>query len=319
MAIGVRVQNSGSWLDPNCAGLLGWKLGQKLWRRCRGKIGVFLTLTYRRDEYSSAQDLYYRQRERQDVPLFIRRLSRLLGVSLKGKWLCKAEFQSGGWIHFHIVLVDVGRIEHADLVRLWGHGWPWIKKLTRARCLYICKYVAKGGRIPLWLYGEPPRSVKIVRTSPGFWPAEDRRPTRQGADVALWADGTPVTGGKVAGCYVPVGIRLRRRGVLVNYDGKVFSRRCEPSQFMLQCLRYALRVWQSDGWIWYEIPGRGLEWILGGDVAARERPPSESGHASPPTGGLHLSGSSNPDALRRSIMQHHWYIEAEMIEEGLAA
>ncbi len=54
MAIGVRVKHSGSWLDPHCAGLLGWKLGKRLWRRCAGEIGLFLTLTYRRDEYASS-------------------------------------------------------------------------------------------------------------------------------------------------------------------------------------------------------------------------------------------------------------------------
>ncbi|HEX5470564.1 MAG TPA: hypothetical protein VFW73_01700, partial [Lacipirellulaceae bacterium] len=265
MAIGVRVKYSGSWLDPNCAGLLGWKLGQKLWRRCRGEVGLFLTLTYRRDEYASGQELYYRQQERQDVPLFMRRLSRALGVSLKGKWLCKAEWQSGGWIHFHLVILGQSFIDHALLERCWGHGFVWVKRLSKKNCLYLTKYVAKGGRIPLWLYGEAPKTVKIIRVSPGFWrrPGDPVPQEKKPAEVVLWSDGTPVRGAKVHGCYVPIGIRLRQRGVLLDFNGKIFSRRCEPSCFMLQCLRYAQRVWQADGWIWYEIPSRGVEWILG--------------------------------------------------------
>jgi hypothetical protein len=319
MANGVRIKDSGSWLDPNCAGLLGWKLGQRLWRRCQGQAGVFVTLTYRRDDYPSAQELYYRQRERQDVPLFIRRLARALRVSLKGLWLCKMEFQSGGWTHFHLLILGPTFIDHDLLTRCWRHGHVWVKRLSRQNCLYLTKYVAKGGRTPLWLYGEPPRSVKIVRVSPGFWPVEDRRPKRDRPDVPLWADGTPITGGKVSGCYVPIGIRLRRRGVLIHWNERIFSLRCEPYRLAVQLVRYARRVWGERRWIWYEVSDRVVEALLAsGSVRAGEAAPSVACRTEPPPGGgLHLRGTSNPDVLRRAIMRSHWYFEAGLIEDAL--
>ena len=167
--IRLRVRGSKSWLDPTSQFALSMMLAHKLVDRCRGKRGVFVTLTYRRDEFEDPCDLYRKTGEQQHVPLFLRKVSRYLGVSLKGKWICKLEFQKGGWVHWHIIILGVKKIAHAELNNMWGRGHVWINRLSPNRIKYCCKYVCKGGEVPSWLLAEPTRSVKIIRVSPGFW------------------------------------------------------------------------------------------------------------------------------------------------------
>jgi hypothetical protein len=165
----LKVRGSKSWLDPKSQPSLSAKLADRLWNRCHGRRGLFVTLTYRRDEYNDPLDLYRTQAEQQHVPLFLRKVSRHLGENLKGRWFCKMEFQDGGWVHWHIIILDVDRIPHDDMTRLWGRGFVWLRRLSEKHVRYCCKYVAKDGHGPAFLYGEPPKAVKIVRVSPGFW------------------------------------------------------------------------------------------------------------------------------------------------------
>jgi hypothetical protein len=222
--IALRIKRSGSWLDPDCSWLLGWKLGRRLWSRVQGHTGVFLTLTYRRDEFENSLDLYRTQSERQDVALFMRRLGRRLGVSFNGKWICKLEFQKGGWVHWHLIVLGVPRIEHDVLSEAWGHGFVWIKKLTKRRVLYTCKYIAKGGahNLPAWIYAERPKSVKVIRTSRGFW---------GGASTStycpIYAKYGPKRGPSCA-AYVAVGDRIKCKGIEIKHARGRFSRRCDP-------------------------------------------------------------------------------------------
>ena len=313
----VRERSSGSWLDPSASGFLGWQLGRRLYWRTRKRAGVFVTLTYRRDEYASSLELYRRQGERQDVPLFLRRLSRALGVSFKGQWLCKLEFQRGGWVHWHIVLLGVRRIDHGVLTRCWGKGFCWISKLTERNCVYLVKYVAKGGRLPAWIYLEKPKSVKIIRVSPGFWPVDERSPSRPKDDYDRYGPGV----GQVVDGYVPIGEKLQRRGVLVRHGYKGCRTRFRSCCFstLMCCLvekgaRYIGRCGR-----WHGFAG-SVSVFEEAAVRARELRSGPSGAdrgGGPPRSGVRLNGYSNPDAWPWYIdlMYHEvWCDEVEQVE-----
>ena len=167
--IEIKQRGTGSWLDPKSSKALAAKLSTRLAERCKGEKGVVITLTYNRDEYESSRALYHKAREEQHVPLFLRKIGRRLDESLTGRWFCKMEFQRGGWIHWHIILLGVSRIEHSMLAEVWGRGHVWIDRLKPKALTYLSKYVAKPGGVPPWIYAERSRSVKIIRTSPGFW------------------------------------------------------------------------------------------------------------------------------------------------------
>ena len=305
--VGVRQKLSGSWLDPECSGLLGWKLEKRLFARCKGEKGVFITLTYRRDEYADARELYYRQSERKDVALFMRRLGRRLGMSLRGKWLCKMEFQRGGWVHFHIVLLGVERIEHAVLTEAWTHGFTYVKRLTPAKIRYTAKYVCKGGchNLPAWIYGMKPRSVKIVRVSRDFWPEEDRRKSTRTDDNDGW-------GKQSIPGYVPIGVKLRRRGVVIKRDVGRFSIQCDPAEFIVRLGRIGRFFHASRGWLWYFVKEGTLDAV----AAACDLRSVTSGadRRPPPPGGLHLRGTSNRDADAEAELP--WWLQKEFEDEA---
>jgi hypothetical protein len=197
----IRVRRSGSrsWLDYQWAKAFGAKLATRLEERCTGERGVFLTLTYQRNEYENPRDLYRQASEKKHVAEFIKRLARHLGESMTGRWICKMEFQEGGWVHWHLIVLGVSRIEHAALSSLWGFGHVWIKRMTKDSRRYMTKYVAKGDGLPAFLYAERPRSVKVIRTSKGFWnyPPKDRPTTIREESPQLDA-------------YRPIGESLRR-------------------------------------------------------------------------------------------------------------
>ena len=176
--IRVRRCGSRSWLDYQWARAFGAKLDDRLEERCQGEKGLFLTLTYKRERYSDPRELYREASEKKHVAEFMKRLSRHLDESLSGRWICKMEFQEGGWVHWHIILLGISRIEHAELDRLWAHGHVWIKRMNRESRRYMTKYVAKGDGLPSFLYAERPRSVKVIRTSKGFWHDTIKRPHR---------------------------------------------------------------------------------------------------------------------------------------------
>lgn len=171
--IEIKQRGTGSWLDPRSSKALAAKLSTRLIDRCKGEKGVVITLTYNRDEYESSRALYHQARDEQHVPLFLRKIGRRLDQSLTGRWFCKMEFQRGGWIHWHIILLGVSRIDHQMLTDVWGRGHVWIDRLKPRALTYLSKYVAKPGGVPAWIYAERSRAVKIIRVSPGFWCREE--------------------------------------------------------------------------------------------------------------------------------------------------
>jgi len=176
-----------SWLNRETSPAISAALAQRLVDRCRGESDVLmLTLSYERSAWQwDPERLFHAASDEQHVPLFFRRLQKYLGGSLKGRWLCKQEFQRGGWVHWHIILVGVPFIPHDDLTRLWGYGHVWINKAKRSRLRYVCKYASKDADIPAWLYAQRLRAVKIIRVSPGFW-------QRDGTATAACLSASPV-------------------------------------------------------------------------------------------------------------------------------
>ena len=189
----VRLRRKGmrSWFDVQWGPLFKLFLSRRLIARCKGERGVFLTLTYDRDAYDSACDLYDRAQRERHVREFMRRLSRALGESVKGKWICKLEFQEGGWVHWHILLLGRAWLKYETLRDAWGRGHVWVEKMTTRRIKYICKYVSKDGTLPTFLMFRPSRSVRVVRVSPGFW-GEPRRRGVSGPDDPA-APGEPIS------------------------------------------------------------------------------------------------------------------------------
>lgn len=258
MAVEFRRGCCRSWADPDWSKVMSARLGEKLWNRCRGEEGVLITLTYDRKEYASARDLWFKQQARQDVPLFLRRLGRALDRDLRGKWFAKVEFQEAEWVHFHLILLGVGFIDHKLLKQAWGMGHVWINGLTEKRVKYACKYVVKGGAIPPWLLGEA--SLRIIRVSNGFWDrdggagasipdaapddglgdGDEDGPCRMGDSVrpapgSVAAPGRGAGRGRdedrgcyrVIGAYVPLGERLRRSRMFTEVrdgDKRFFAR-----------------------------------------------------------------------------------------------
>lgn len=164
-----------SWFHPEGARILAARLARRAVKRM-DKGGLFLTLTYDREQWGGPRELYEDSRDKRHVRHFLRRLEKYLGASLRGQWLRKMEFHrdKSGWIHWHVLLDWRSRIPHEVLAKLWGFGHVWVSKATKSRVAYTCKYVAKSiGDLPGWLLGEPSRSVRMVHVSPGFWDGVD--------------------------------------------------------------------------------------------------------------------------------------------------
>lgn len=315
--IGLKVKSSGSWLDAAAAPLLGWILGKRLFQRVQGEKGLFLTLTYRRDEYDDARDLYLRQGERQDVPLFLRRLSRATGLDFKGKWLCKLEFQRGGWVHFHILLIGPEFIDHSVLERCWSFGHVWVKRMTKKNVFYLTKYVAKGGQCPAWLYGDAPRSFKAIRVSPGFWGPVISKPALEPGDASWQRTSQTISG------WVPVGLKLRQgRGVMVKSERGRYSVKCDPGTFLTWMgQRHRCRRIES-GWLWYEADCFDVSVGVGAchEAVARcgeTRPQARGPRSEPPrSGGLHLIQTGNPDAYVPAWLVEIWHLQDSQEREA---
>lgn len=158
---------------------MGLALAERLERRyADGRPAVFVTLTYRRDEWDGPQSLWFAQSQDRHVRRFIERLSAITGDDYTGRWFCKLEFQGGGWVHWHL-LIDAKRIEHADLQEAWRHGFVWVERATPEARKYLCKYVSKVGQLPGFILAERARSFKVVRVSRGFWDEIKSRPDDQ--------------------------------------------------------------------------------------------------------------------------------------------
>lgn len=202
VVIEIRTASIRSWLCPRSSRALSAELSAKLAKRFKGKEGLFITLTYARDGYAGPLDLYRAQAEGRHVREFIRRLGAFWGVSLRGKWIRKMEFQSAGgehWIHWHLLIETPRKIANSTCSALWGHGFVNVKKITASRLPYFAKYVSKSSQVPAWILTERARSVKCVAVSPGFWGVRSGRKRKTAARRR-----------KRSCVYVPLGVKLLR-------------------------------------------------------------------------------------------------------------
>lgn len=284
-----------SWLDDRGCHALSAKLANRLWERCRGHRGLFVTLTYRRDDYENAQDLYHAASDEQHVPLFLRKVARYLDRSLKGKWFCKLEFQRGGWVHWHLLILDVGRIPHDELARMWGYGHVWVRRLNHRNVKYCTKYTVKSGGVPLWLYGQRPRAIKIIRVSPGFWGEqragglERTKPPDEEDPYDIYGPGPS----PVLPIYEPIGDAIERnrdRIVARDDSGHYRHLHADLGSLLVELLELGCGVVEvHQGWLHIDGTLDDLE-----RAACRER--ARRVAAGRPGSRLHLSRRGNPDA-----------------------
>lgn len=318
--IELRHRGTGSWLDPRSSKGLAAALSHRLWERCRGHKGLVLTLTYQRDAYRNAQDLYHRQGEQQHVALFMRKVGRYLGESLNGRWFCKLEFQRGGWVHFHVIVLDVPRIPHEHLARMWGHGFIKVRRLTPRAIRYCTKYLTKDDGVPSWLYGERPRSIKIIRVSAGFWgntPEVVAEPTEDddgvGEEDPYDRHGPGLLGrGVRSAAYVPIGTKIEKnwhRFVVRDEEGHYRQGDADLGPLLAALLVLGCGIVGREG-NWLVIDGT-LEDVDEASRAAASWLASADGRRSVSGGGRRDDGrgdainsiqTSNPDAASMP----HW-------------
>jgi hypothetical protein len=147
-----------------------------------------------------------------------------------------------------------------------------VERLTERNQRYLAKYVAKpGALVPAYLLLERRGSVKIIRTSPGFWRTE-RRP----------AESDQPSGQRLP-WYVTVGDMLGRAPcVYYRHDGE-FRRWFSSAVLFAMAMRNGgLRlVGGAKGWLG----------VQGASFAAVEAAASEAS-------GLHLIHTRNPHSGR---------------------
>lgn len=289
MSVKLSNRRTGSWFHPEDARRKSAELTAALRQRFKGKRPLFLTLTYDRSEFDNAQDCYHRGSDERHVRAFIGRLSAYLGKSLTGLWICKLEWQDAdgeGWPHFHLLIDWPGFISHSVLVGLWGWGHPHIKRASSEHIAYFSKYFGKSGGAPGWLMMERPKSVKVIRVSPGFWNKErvDREPV---AKKYKWP------------LYVPLGAVLERAGggVTVHCDSSSRVRSFDVGLVRAaSCLRSVGVPVSSDGT--GRIRARAEFSVVCGLLASAARAQAADDRIAAiggdTVGGLYLKRTTNP-------------------------
>ncbi len=303
--IQMRSRRCESWLDAQTAKTLSAKLSDRLTARCAGQQGLMLTLTYRRDEYDSPRDLYRAASEERHVRRFIEQLSAFLGRSLTGRWICKLEFQRGGWVHWHIILLGVTHIDHVAATDIWGHGYVWLNRLTPKRVRYLCKYVSKDAQLPAFLLAEPLRSVKIIRVSPGFWHDTEPSPPYD----------PPPPMQKLEGCFVPIGMALDKAAnttVVRDPDTGRYTQVHQPFWQMLHELIDAGASIVACAHGWLEVRGPTIDDINAdrrGKRPGLSHPSRTGGEAARREAAVHLIRTGNPPTPRTWL---DVYLEGEL-------
>ena len=276
-----KVPGIKSWLDPKSSLALSADLQARLVDRLAGKRALFITLTYRHNDYSDPRDLYRCASEEQHIPMFFRRLSRELGISLKGRWLCKREFQQGGWLHYHIVFVYNRFISSSILQSIWDHGFVSVKRYDEScHSFYLSKYMAKDGSVPDWLLLEKPRSVKIVSVSPGFWDKPSEKKEYKKYHRQKFS------------CYQPIGYSLEkaRKSTLVDDHGHVRLYDIDITVLIFIANYYGFAFDSDDtGWLYVDCTKDDLSDILFACRTAGEQ--------------FNLINKSNPDSPPPYITQ----------------
>ena len=166
------------------------------------------------------------------------------------------EFQEGGWVHWHLIILDETFISNALLSECWKHGFTKTKSLSKERCRYLTNYVTKEGvPLPAFIWGERPRSVKIIAASPGFWGREPK-PSNY---CPIYAKYGPQPPQRIPG-YVPIGAKMKlargatiAKGNPVQRPYAIRSISCEPYQFLSLINRDARSCTQAKGWMWFDV------------------------------------------------------------------
>ena len=292
--IEIRARNSRSWMDTHYGRVLANQVADALVERCVGEKVLKMELTYERSAYASPQELFDRAGDERHVRRFIESLGKFLGCKLTGKWLCKMEFQRGGWVHWHIILLGLDYLDHADLTRLWGHGFVWVRKAVERDLRYTCKYFSKDGAVPAFLYLRRIRSVKFIRASPGFWQKE---PSADGGesggndwDAEPEALRLPI--------YTSIGQMIENaEGVTVCRDQNGhYGQIRVPYWLVVPMLKMrGVRVEGSmNGWMPFRL--RGVSDLLA-NVKVTAGSPRKPRSGPRQTAGLHLISSGNPPTL----------------------
>lgn len=122
----------------------------------------FITLTVDQKQFSSAQGAYEYIKPR--MRYFMRDLRAYLGKG-KLRYCWKLEFQENGWPHYHMLLDYHDKIDHSDLLSMWGHGFVHLSRVRGARLPYQFKYVCKEvGELPSWFTAQKrPRCFQSSR------------------------------------------------------------------------------------------------------------------------------------------------------------
>lgn len=262
----VTNHSSTSWFDAIGSRRKAFAVSAALQEEMTDRSFLFLTLTYKRDEYDGPEKLWRAAKEKRHFSRFIDRLERRLGRNLRGKWFAKIEFQEGGWLHWHVVLESKERIENSVLREVWGHGFVNVRKMTKIGARYVCKYVSKGSTIPDFLLDERARSIKITRTSPGFWrfsrPPRTKQPPLFRRCVSLYRPVRAV----VHTCAHRCRIRHRDKAIVLQYP---------PDQILRRLFRCGAElvgfprhgrgmVVRASGVPWREVQ----QWAASGEAAA---------------------------------------------------
>ncbi|MCC6951431.1 MAG: hypothetical protein IT433_08285 [Phycisphaerales bacterium] len=245
------------------------------------------------------------------MPLFLRKVARFLKTDLSGRWFCKMEFQRGGWVHWHLIVLDVEHIPHAAVTRCWGHGHVWLRRLTQRAVKYTTKYVTKEDGFPMWLLSERPRSVKFIRVSPGFWgdlgeneseqPHDDDGSVESG-DTPSPDDTTHVVDLSAA-CYVPIGERVSQHEhrILAKDDrGRFCQVDAEMGALLAELLMMSRGVvGRRQGWLVVDATLDDLRHAAGRVAAA----------SAAATAALHSNETRNPDGRVRPCALPWWVDE----------
>jgi hypothetical protein len=211
------------------------------------------------------------------------------------------EFQRGGWVHWHLIILDVHRIPHALAAELWGHGHVWLRKLSPRNVKYCTKYTVKAGDVPSWLLMERPRSVKVIRCSPGFW---GREPAKR---LQVVDEYDVVCRGRVVNMYTPlrecIG-KSRDRVVCSDGQGNWATVDADLGAVLQVLGRYAVGVVGTRrGWI--QCNGTFDEFLRAVEVANRFRGHTRAAQAA--ACALHLTDLQIPDS--EPVVIPRWYDE----------
>jgi hypothetical protein len=104
-----------------------------------GEKPKFFTLTFA----ENVTDIKWANNE---FKKFRQRLSRhIWGCPNNLKYVAVIEFQKRGAVHYHVVAFNMPYVPHADLERIWGHGFVHIRSIDDCDNVgaYVTKYMTK--------------------------------------------------------------------------------------------------------------------------------------------------------------------------------